>query len=145
MCIFFTIDNNIYDFTVSDWERVNRNRRIWQVSILCEFGKPMLQTLGAGGSLANHVMFTVTSFVYGSLGSYEYGTGGSILRYDHFLCGKRIFTSRPRASRSAGWWRLLCVLRVCLYKWMNEWNFIVTPLRQQAMVDPWDTIANYRS
>jgi len=57
MCIFFTIDNNIYDFTVPDWpwERVNRNRRIWQVSILCEFGKPMLQTLGAGGSLANHV------------------------------------------------------------------------------------------
>lgn len=55
MCIFFTIDNNIYDFTVSEWERVNRNRRIWQVSILCEFGKPMLQTLGAGGSLANHV------------------------------------------------------------------------------------------
>ena len=38
------------------------------------------------------------------------------------------------------------LLEWALYvQWMNEWNFIVTPLRQQAMVDPWDTIANYRS
>lgn len=72
---------------------MNRNRRIWQVSMLCEFGKPMLQTLGAGV----HWQITSGKFVYGSLGSYEYGTGGSILRY-HFLCGKRVFTSRPRAS-----------------------------------------------
>lgn len=109
MCIFFTIDNNIYDFTVSEWERVNRNRRIWQVYTVWIW-KTNAADVGCRwftGKSRQANLFTVHWAVM------NMGTGGSILRYDHFLCGKRIFTSRPRASRSAGW--LLCVLRVCLY------------------------------